>query len=82
MDDMPIVFLCYPASVIPWRSSAGRRNDKPCEPPFAHNVCTLEVFEPQRFLHCASLLISVQCPASAPVRQIGRVEEGRISGSS
>jgi AcrR family transcriptional regulator len=24
----------------------------------------------------------VQCPASAPMRQIGRVEEGRISGSS
>jgi lipopolysaccharide transport system ATP-binding protein len=23
-----------------------------------------------------------QCPASAPMRQIGRVEEGRISGSS
>jgi len=22
------------------------------------------------------------CPASAPIRQIGRVEEGRISGSS
>ena len=25
---------------------------------------------------------TVECPASAPVRQIGRVEEGRISGPS
>ena len=26
--------------------------------------------------------IFTECPASAPMRQIGRVEEGRISGSS
>jgi hypothetical protein len=25
---------------------------------------------------------ALKCPASAPMRQIGRVEEGRISGSS
>jgi hypothetical protein len=27
-------------------------------------------------------LMASMCPASAPMRQIGRVEEGRISGSS
>jgi hypothetical protein len=27
-------------------------------------------------------LAVAECPASAPMRQIGRVEEGRISGSS
>jgi len=35
-----------------------------------------------RDLLMRGITYKLQCPASAPMRQIGRVEEGRISGSS
>jgi hypothetical protein len=47
-------------------------------------VASLEISPEPRSLHFVQDAFGnhVGCPASAPMRQIGRVEEGRISGSS